>query len=70
MRKETMTLTAWYNTYKPHLGIIEDYGGLPRGTISQMLNGFKITTEARLSKIEKGTKLYSKGVNVKLIKDK
>ena len=64
-----MTLTDWYNTYKPHLGIIEDYGGLPKGTISQMLNGFKSVTQSRLDCISKGTKLYSARVNVKLIKE-
>jgi hypothetical protein len=69
MRKREMTLTDWYNTYKPHLGIIEDYGGLPKGTISQILNGFKSVTQSRLDCISKGTKLYSAGVNVKLIKE-
>lgn len=70
MRKKEMTLSAWYNTYKPHLGVIEELSGMPKGTISQMLNGFKNVTQERLDLVAKGTKLYSTGINVKLIKEK
>lgn len=65
-----MTLQSWYSTYKPHLGVIEELSGLPKGTISQMLNGFKAITQDRLDLVSKGTKLYSSGVNVKLILEK
>lgn len=64
-----MTLAEWYSAYKPHLGVIEGLSEMPKGTISQMLNGFKSITQQRLDLIAKGTKLYSQGVNVTLVKE-